>query len=74
MAACDPPPDPGLSKVSASIERRLRERFQTVPETLVRDCIEDATLELAGARVRGFLYILIERRAADALRARTSGH
>ena len=51
-----------------SIEGRLRQRFPTVPAELIHAYVDDAALDCAGARVRNFLPILIERRAGDALR------
>ena len=46
-----------------SIESRLRQRFPTVPAELIHAYVDDAALDCAGARVRNFLPILIERRA-----------
>ena len=61
-------PDPEVTRTLGSIEGRLRQRFPTVTAELIHAYVDDAALDCAGARVRNFLPILIERRAADALR------
>jgi hypothetical protein len=50
------------------IELRLNERFPDVCRQRIRSCVDEAAAATAGARVQQFLPILIERRAADALR------
>ena len=60
--------DHELARALPSIEARLRHQFPTVPAELVRGCIDDAVQATAGAIVRNFLLILIERQASDALR------
>ena len=55
------------------IELRLRQRFPRVCPQQIRSCVDEAAASTAGARIQQFLPILIERRAADALRLPDTG-
>jgi len=56
--------------MSRAVRSRLRQRFPSIPADAIDACLYGAVIELAHARVRSFLPILIERRAAEALSAR----
>jgi hypothetical protein len=56
--------------MSRGIRSRLRQRFPGTSADEIDACLYGAVMELASARVRNFLPILIERRAAEALSAR----
>lgn len=65
----DAEPVPALVTIEAS----LRRRFPAVAPGFIHACIDDAAAECAGARVRNFLPILIERRASEALAQLAAG-
>jgi hypothetical protein len=60
---------PELAPTLEPIEARLRQRFPAAAAVFVHACVEEAARNCADARVRNFLAILIERRAAEALAA-----
>ena len=69
-----PPPEspPDRPAPLLMIERRLRQQFADVAAERIRSCVDEASAALAGARIRQFLPILIERQAAEALRRQRS--
>ncbi len=51
-----------------SLEARLVSRFSQLDREEVRRCLCDSAAQFAGARVRTYLAVLIERAATDRLR------
>jgi hypothetical protein len=71
-ADAGPTSDPALERALPGVSYRLRRRFPTTTAAEIETCIDAAVIRSHSARVRGFLPILVERWAAEALVARGS--
>jgi len=59
--------------VRAMVAERLCQRFADVPKALVHDMVTKGFDELADARVRDFVELLVEREVTEALRTLGQG-
>jgi hypothetical protein len=57
------------SRSIALLVDRLQQRFPHVPPPAIRDIVDRACRGFAGARIRDFVPVLVEREALDELRS-----